>query len=123
MRPARKGPENLLEWMKEVKSNRASMRPARKGPENPTSASSSLPPPMRFNEAGPQGAGKPSGCTRGGSETRGRFNEAGPQGAGKPRGESTSMMSVRGGFNEAGPQGAGKPRSRVGRRSGIITLQ
>ena len=38
---------------------------------------------MSFNEAGPQGAGKPAGiATR--VEPCARFNEAGPQGAGKP---------------------------------------
>ena len=38
---------------------------------------------MRFNEAGPQGAGKPDGGRE--EETWGAcFNEAGPQGAGKP---------------------------------------
>ena len=35
------------------------MRPARKGPENPSPAADVRPGPTRFNEAGPQGAGKP----------------------------------------------------------------
>ena len=35
------------------------MRPARKGPENPTRARLRRFGPLSFNEAGPQGAGKP----------------------------------------------------------------
>ena len=35
------------------------MRPARKGPENPAPARPALRVAGRFNEAGPQGAGKP----------------------------------------------------------------
>ena len=59
------------------------MRPARKGPENLNRYIYGHPAMLRFNEAGPQGAGKPavrasiaSGCSF-------SFNEAGPQGAGK----------------------------------------
>ena len=35
------------------------MRPARKGPENPARARGASPHSRCFNEAGPQGAGKP----------------------------------------------------------------
>ena len=59
MRPARKGPENRHRRRDGDDVGRTSMRPARKGPENQV-------PPIRvlghchdFNEAGPQGAGKP----------------------------------------------------------------
>ena len=38
----------------------ASMRPARKGPENHADAADLMPVTPSFNEAGPQGAGKPS---------------------------------------------------------------
>ena len=88
-------------------------------------------PSWRFNEAGPQGAGKRVKMEREGRYAviasmrparKGpenpadagrfflpilRFNEAGPQGAGKPvfkfyKNEKQNS------FNEAGPQGAGK---------------
>ena len=109
------------------------MRPARKGPENLvrhalTDVAGS------FNEAGPQGAGKPLRRWRRRVLTAPAFNEAGPQGAGKRRlldaatsEEIPSMRPARKGpenaeekkpasavcrtFNEAGPQGAGKPRA------------
>ena len=83
MRPARKGPENRGVSERGAGAGRASMRPARKGPENRGTTQCDPPPAPGFNEAGPQGAGKPSAflsllvpvvC----------FNEAGPQGAGKP---------------------------------------
>ena len=61
-----------------------------------------------FNEAGPQGAGKPS-RRRPSPDDRCRFNEAGPQGAGKPRPDRKKFVSPLFSFNEAGPQGAGKP--------------
>ena len=59
MRPARKGPENVDGGGGQRAAAVASMRPARKGPENlplpglPGGAAGG------FNEAGPQGAGKP----------------------------------------------------------------
>ena len=85
MRPARKGPENLTSPEGEpTLVEAASMRPARKGPENQPSS-------FRF------------------ASTRFRFNEAGPQGAGKPRVNSTPLRGFISSFNEAGPQGAGKP--------------
>ena len=57
------------------------MRPARKGPETPRRNSVLPTLDLRFNEAGPQGAG--NGSASGGSwRTSWRFNEAGPQGAG-----------------------------------------
>ena len=62
----------------------ASMRPARKGPENRNRWGAKRKEANSFNEAGPQGAGKPTaaGCWE---TVRGvGFNEAGPQGAGKP---------------------------------------
>ena len=59
------------------------MRPARKGPENPRRARSPWQVSRRFNEAGPQGAGKLDLWIRS-RRRRGSFNEAGPQGAGKP---------------------------------------
>ena len=62
------------------------MRPARKGPEN--------------RGQGPRIAARDGAC----------FNEAGPQGAGKPR-RSRPAARPAACFNEAGPQGAGKPAS------------
>ena len=38
------------------------MRPARKGPENPRPGARPRPRAGSFNEAGPQGAGKPNGA-------------------------------------------------------------
>ena len=58
------------------------MRPARKGPENVRVSRFDRLFRGRFNEAGPQGAGKPAAGRRT-SPGSGRFNEAGPQGAGK----------------------------------------
>ena len=82
MRPARKGPENGEVERRGEDPADASMRPARKGPEN------------SWKHPG-SGFGLP------------RFNEAGPQGAGK-RGRRSAPAPGSGGFNEAGPQGAGK---------------
>ena len=135
MRPARKGPENhALDWISEHVSS-ASMRPARKGPENPCVPAGSGMARACFNEAGPQGAGKPRRRrettpaarpasmrpARKGPENRApagsaagtspRFNEAGPQGAGKPPAALRRRRPDGAGFNEAGPQGAGKPWS------------
>ena len=60
MRPARKGPENLEPRPQPPTLQRvASMRPARKGPENPSRPCSVSSTSSGFNEAGPQGAGKP----------------------------------------------------------------
>ena len=85
------------------------MRPARKGPENP------VPRPgidagrvLRFNEAGPQGAGKPAAA----AERRVADHHASMRPARKgPENPilngPASDASYR--FNEAGPQGAGKP--------------
>ena len=75
---------NLMHRVPDRVVRLASMRPARKGPENPT---------------------------RRGSRRRWRpgFNEAGPQGAGKPRASAEPICPTMAGFNEAGPQGAGKP--------------
>ena len=58
MRPARKGPENWDAAGGAVAGRGASMRPARKGPENHAPAAGRAPDGGRFNEAGPQGAGK-----------------------------------------------------------------
>ena len=85
MRPARKGPENHARIPAAVARDVASMRPARKGPENramqrPTGRRST----PGFNEAGPQGAGKPRTLRSMARSATRRFNEAGPQGAGKP---------------------------------------
>ena len=60
------------------------MRPARKGPENR----------------------EPEPCPEGQERV---FNEAGPQGAGKPHAREAVRLWMEP-FNEAGPQGAGKPR-------------
>ena len=87
----------------------ASMRPARKGPENPgPSPRASIRGGTSFNEAGPQGAGKPPRFPSPPPGQAPGFNEAGPQGAGKPQGPIQEVEQVRR-FNEAGPQGAGKP--------------
>ena len=59
MRPARKGPENPAEPSRAGRPLAASMRPARKGPENLRRLQVDVPYPESFNEAGPQGAGKP----------------------------------------------------------------
>ena len=59
MRPARKGPENLIQSVAERVRVAASMRPARKGPENVLRGGHFFCTWIRFNEAGPQGAGKP----------------------------------------------------------------
>ena len=60
MRPARKGPENLEIGARERRvPGVASMRPARKGPENHVNPATSSTIQGGFNEAGPQGAGKP----------------------------------------------------------------
>ena len=64
MRPARKGPENrqtAITWQELI--NLASMRPARKGPENQPLQTIRAGLLHRFNEAGPQGAGKPGADT------------------------------------------------------------
>ena len=63
MRPARKGPENVAGVVALLERISASMRPARKGPENNIEEQA----PARavgFNEAGPQGAGKPAAPVR-----------------------------------------------------------
>ena len=76
------------------------MRPARKGPENPRAGSSrSRRRSWLFNEAGPQGAGKPAARLFAHDEII-DFNEAGPQGAGKPhpggiRGRTRTITSMR----------------------------
>ena len=59
MRPARKGPENQLPLRTPQAGAKASMRPARKGPENRCACRQTTMAADRFNEAGPQGAGKP----------------------------------------------------------------
>ena len=59
MRPARKGPENRGPQGRQPDALGASMRPARKGPENLALRGAGRPAGHRFNEAGPQGAGKP----------------------------------------------------------------
>ena len=61
------------------------MRPARKGPENDYFGISPCGGRRGFNEAGPQGAGKPASPRRAFAGGGARFNEAGPQGAGKHR--------------------------------------
>ena len=60
------------------------MRPARKGPENLDEPLVSPHRRLGFNEAGPQGAGKPLESERLYALRSCGFNEAGPQGAGKP---------------------------------------
>ena len=82
MRPARKGPENRQEIERAERVGIASMRPARKGPENTIFGKSRTVDNGCFNEAGPQGAGKPAKL-RASCDCPPRFNEAGPQGAGK----------------------------------------
>ena len=112
MRPARKGPENGRRGHVAADLVGASMRPARKGPENLRGCSESSITYRRFNEAGPQGAGKRPFDQ---STFRGviGFNEAGPQGAGK-RGRRPRWRARAGArFNEAGPQGAGKRTLRA----------
>ena len=60
MRPARKGPENPSpDDDSAAVGGVPSMRPARKGPENRAVRAAGLPSASSFNEAGPQGAGKP----------------------------------------------------------------
>ena len=89
MRPARKGPENQGEKRSTGGGELASMRPARKGPENRPARSPSGEEPrvasMRPARKGPEnrttGPPSPACCAA-------RFNEAGPQGAGKPVGIS-----------------------------------
>ena len=65
MRPARKGPENGVALADRRERRLASMRPARKGPENAAGPPGPGGRPPRFNEAGPQGAGKPAGAALG----------------------------------------------------------
>ena len=60
MRPARKGPENPPIRILRAVAYRASMRPARKGPENQIFNGRKNYVELGFNEAGPQGAGKPT---------------------------------------------------------------
>ena len=84
MRPARKGPENRHRLAGKGVELGASMRPARKGPENPGERRMGRRGDRRFNEAGPQGAGKPGCRCTGPGAPSACFNEAGPQGAGKP---------------------------------------
>ena len=82
MRPARKGPENVVTWMGMCLSSPASMRPARKGPENRPSAgvgASAEQASMRPARKGPEN----SDYLAPRHEGRPRFNEAGPQGTGK----------------------------------------
>ena len=67
MRPARKGPENREQVGEQDArlAGGASMRPARKGPENRAPRfRGGAGRGRRFNEAGPQGAGKPPGQRR-----------------------------------------------------------
>ena len=59
MRPARKGPENVRLPLRGGGCDAASMRPARKGPENWILDDGEELGYLGFNEAGPQGAGKP----------------------------------------------------------------
>ena len=85
MRPARKGPENpTIARTADLTATAASMRPARKGPENLCRPAARGWRSRCFNEAGPQGAGKPSVSTYIAGSGDVCFNEAGPQGAGKP---------------------------------------
>ena len=84
------------------------MRPARKGPENPGAPAATSRSPSCFNEAGPQGAGKPPhGREAGGFLRRASMRPArkGPENL--PFGAQDRRTAYR--FNEAGPQGAGKP--------------
>ena len=118
MRPARKGPENQQEPEAGAPVvGQASMRPARKGPENHTGHRRSSYATVRFNEAGPQGAGKPGGHQIRSPSADRCFNEAGPQGAGKPRPYRSPRLVTSRCFNEAGPQGAGKPSEQPGNRA------
>ena len=82
MRPARKGPENGERMRGRYRGDAASMRPARKGPENPhinLSDLADVPASMRPARKGPENS-RPGGRRAGRPF---RFNEAGPQGAGK----------------------------------------
>ena len=64
MRPARKGPENCPANAPFLRRIPPSMRPARKGPENEGKMLAMSGGPLAFNEAGPQGAGKPADGSR-----------------------------------------------------------
>ena len=83
------------------------MRPARKGPENALGVVVRGQRTDRFNEAGPQGAGKRDRARDGVCPLREasmRPARKGPENADVPLHVSTAG----GRFNEAGPQGAGK---------------
>ena len=84
MRPARKGPENHPGHRRLRRRDDASMRPARKGPENRPLAvvhRIRLSASMRPARKGPENLRPLDRCT----VNRHGFNEAGPQGAGKPQ--------------------------------------
>ena len=83
------------------------MRPARKGPENSGSVAGDWADSARFNEAGPQGAGKRRPALPGnGQRVAASMRPArkGPENAFETPGRGARP----GRFNEAGPQGAGK---------------
>ena len=99
------------------------MRPARKGPENKRDPRSELLSAGRFNEAGPQGAGKPA-RPRQPTATAACFNEAGPQGAGKHsfreslerRRKGASMRPARKGPENVAPRPQDPGRRRASMR-------
>ena len=113
------------------------MRPARKGPENVRAAAPVLHPASRFNEAGPQGAGKRGAQLRQEPQRtvasmrparKGPENDdiravarLAPQASMRParKGPENATRQAGGrastpGFNEAGPQGAGKRPAHAG---------
>ena len=116
MRPARKGPENLRpRRRREPRERPASMRPARKGPENllPPGTRVTLPgiASMRPARKGPENrrrAGAPV-------HRSGRFNEAGPQGAGKPKEHGYTIRNRR--YASMRPARKGPENQRRRRRS------
>ena len=136
MRPARKGPENLLGDQVGEARGIASMRPARKGPENGGRTRRNEGVVTGFNEAGPQGAGKhrTEGTERSPQRASMRPARKGPENAcysAEPECDvHASMRPARKGpengrpltgrplmpasFNEAGPQGAGKRTPATG---------
>ena len=86
------------------------MRPARKGPENERRRGTGCGGCARFNEAGPQGAGKLDVIPH---EKLGptRFNEAGPQGAGKRHALDTRDQGITASMRPArkGPENVRAP--------------
>ena len=97
------------------------MRPARKGPENHQRRILASGSPRRFNEAGPQGAGKLRVAAQLGHRSSASMRPArkGPENTV----EQKLVPRLRRRFNEAGPQGAGKPGDAGGGFLADILLQ